>query len=203
MGYQFLKHLHTCTRYPLTVLLTAAHLGSSWAKHKQLQSQALVAFFCGTLCWVQRVFGRLFCRVWLVWKACSQRTLNTKYLLCWHLYYKLLDSVKKIFQLKLFSQTTQNCLFSNTIGNLLSNSSFFHQKSSFVLIHCEIKQNSTGRKTDLSVLGIEQSNHELVYWIVKKETALLGRGIYHTSGITTDLLECTQMQDTLPKNSPL
>lgn len=58
--------------------------------------------------------------------------------------------------------------FLSIIRNVLSNSSFFHQKSSFVLIYCEIEQNSTGRKTDILVLGIKQSNHELVYWIVKK-----------------------------------
>lgn len=154
------------------------------------------------LCTSQSIFGRVFCGVWLVWKACSQRTLDTKYLLCWHLFYKLLAPVK-IIQLKLFGQNTQNCLYSSTIRNLLSNPSFFHQKSSFVLIYCEIEQNSTGRKTDLSVLGIQQSNHELVYWIVKKETILLGRWIYHTSGITTYFLDSSQTGHTLSKNSPL
>lgn len=47
------------------------------------------------LCTSRRVFGRLFCGVWLTRKACSQRTLDTKYLLCWHLYYKLLAPVKQ------------------------------------------------------------------------------------------------------------
>lgn len=47
------------------------------------------------LCTSRRVFGRLFCGVWRIWKACSQKTLDTKYLLCWHLYYKLLAPVKQ------------------------------------------------------------------------------------------------------------
>lgn len=42
----------------------------------------------------QRVFVRLFCGIWLLWKAGSPRTLDTKYLLCWHPYYKLLAPEK-------------------------------------------------------------------------------------------------------------
>lgn len=79
------------------MLFTVVHLGTQLSQAQAAAAKPGLSCFLlwyFLLCISQRVFGRFFCGVWLVWKACSQRTLDTKYLLCWHLYYKLLAPVK-------------------------------------------------------------------------------------------------------------
>lgn len=68
---------------------------------------------------------------------------------------QVIGSNKKESDWNSLAKLLELAFFVTIIRNLLSNSSFFHQKSSFVLIYCEIEQNSTGRKTDILVLGIK------------------------------------------------
>jgi len=68
---------------------------------------------------------------------------------------QVIGSSKKESNSNSLAKLLELVFFISIIRNLLSDSSFFHQKSSFVLVYCEIEQNSTGRKTDLVVLGVK------------------------------------------------